>query len=54
MCGYLRRQDPLQIFGYKQERVWKARKHAPEYKRPSGLFGARAGACIRQNTVYEI
>ena len=23
-----------------------------EYKRPSGLFGVRAGACIRQNTVY--
>ena len=24
----------------------------PEYKRPSGLFGVRAGACILQNTVY--
>ena len=24
----------------------------PEYTRPSGFFGVRAGACIRQNTVY--
>ena len=26
----------------------------PEYKRPSGFFGVRAGACIRQNTVHII
>ena len=25
----------------------------PEYKRPSGFFGVRAGACIRQNTVFH-
>ena len=24
---------------------------SPEYRRPSGFFGVRAGACIRQNTV---
>ena len=25
----------------------------PEYKRPSGFFGVRANACIRQNTVFK-
>ena len=26
----------------------------PEYMRPSGFFGALGGACIWQNTVYNL